>query len=415
MSQKFSTVVMTIGLSIFLLITCACEGENQKAEASFSTDSSYQTKKQEKKQTSIVKTEFGQTENGQKVYLYTLTNTNGLVAKITNYGAILTELHLPDNNGELDDVVLGFDSLGDYLAANRYLYFGAVVGRVANRIANAEFTLDGRQYNLAANAAPHHIHGGNKGFDKVVWEAEPINSSQRQALKLTYLSPDGEEGYPGNLKVTAIYTLTNNNEFKLEMTATTDKPTPVNLVNHSYWNLAGHDRGNILGQYLTIDADKYTPSNEQGIPTGEIKSVKDTPYDFTQPQLIGEGIDRLRNTLKQNYPVGYDLNYVLNGASDKIELAATVYEPKSGRVMELYTNQPGMQFFSGNFDELETLGKGGVAYKRHQGLCLETQHFPDSVNQPNFPSVILRPGEIYHHIMIYKFGVAQLRNSVYKH
>jgi galactose mutarotase-like enzyme len=403
MSQKFSTVVMTIGLSIFLLITCACEGENQKAEASFSTDSSYQTKKQEKKQTSIVKTEFGQTENGQKVYLYTLTNTNGLVAKITNYGAILTELHLPDNNGELDDVVLGFDTLKDYFAANRYLYFGAVVGRVANRIANAEFTLDGRQYNLAANAAPHHIHGGNKGFDKVVWEAEPINSSQGQALKLTYLSPDGEEGYPGNLKVTAIYTLTNNNELKLEMTATTDKPTPVNLVNHSYWNLAGHASGNILGQYLTIDADRYTPSNEQGIPTGEIKSVKDTPYDFTQPRSIGEGINQLRNTLTQKYPGGYDLNYVLNGASDKLKPAATVYEPKSGRVMELYTNQPGMQFFSGNFDELETLGKRGVVYKRHQGLCLETQHFPDSVNQPNFPSVILRPGEIYRHTMIYKF------------
>ena len=202
-------------------------------------------------------------------------------------------------------------------------------------------------------------------------------------------------------------TLTSDNELKLEMTATTDKPTPVNLVNHSYWNLAGHARGNILGQYLTINADRYTPSNEQRIPTGEIKSVKDTPYDFTQPRLIGEAIDRLKNILKQNYRGGYDLNYVLNSESSKMKLAATLYEPQSGRVMELHTNQPGLQFFSGNFGELETLGKGGVVYKRHQGLCLETQHFPNSVNQPNFPSVILRPGETYQHVMVHKFYTKQ--------
>ena len=350
-----------------------------------------------------MKIEFGQTPDGKKVDLYTLTNDQGLVAKITNYGAILTELHLRNRQGTLDDIVLGFDTLPDYFAANHYLYFGAIVGRVANRINHAQFTLDGQQYSLVANTKPHHIHGGNRGFDKVVWQAEPINSSQGQALKLTYLSPDGEEGYPGNLKLTAIYTLTNDNELKLEMSATTDKPTPVNLVNHSYWNLAGHDRGNILGQYLTINGDRYTPTNEAGIPTGEIASVKDTPYDFTQPRLIGEGMNQLRSTLKQKNPVGYDLNYVLNGESDKIKLAATVYEPQSGRVMELYTNQPGMQFFSGNIGELETLGKGGVVYQNHQGLCLETQHFPDSVNHPNFPTVILRPDDIYRHVMVHKF------------
>ncbi len=397
MLRKFLRVIIVIGMSVLVV--------NVDSYRSFNSDQSYAKENQDNK--SVKKIEFGQTQDGQKVYLYTLTNANGLVAKITNYGAILTELHLPDNKGKLDDVVLGFERLEDYFAANR-LYFGAIIGRVANRIANAEFTLDGKRYSLATtNINSHHIDGGNKGFDKVVWKAEPINSRQGQALKLTYLSSDGEEGYPGNLAVTAIYTLTNDNELKLEMTATTDKPTPVNLVNHSSWNFAGHDRGNILGQYLTIKADKYTPSNKQGIPTGEIKLVTDTPYDFTQPRLIAEGIDQLRSIFKQNRRVGYDLNYVLNGESSQMKLAATIYEPQSGRVMELHTNQSGLQFFSGNFRKLETPGKGGVVYKRHQGLCLETQHFPNSVNQPNFPSIILRPGETYRHIMVHKFYTKQ--------
>ncbi|NEP15079.1 MAG: galactose-1-epimerase [Symploca sp. SIO2C1] len=387
-------------MSLFVVNTDSYRGFN--SDQSYATENNYQTKKNN----NITKTEFGQTKDGQQVYLYTLTNTNGLVAKISNYGAILTELHLPDNSGELEDVVLGFDNPEDYFTANHY-YFGAVVGRVANRIKDAKFTLDGQQYNVAANAGPHHIHGGNKGFDKVVWQAEPINSAEGAGLKLTYLSADGEEGYPGNLAVTAIYTLTNNNELKLEMTATTDQPTPVNLVNHSYWNLGGHASGNILGQYLTINGDSYTPTNQQRIPTGEIKAVKDTPYDFTQPRLIGEGMQQLRNSFKQNYPGGYDLNYVLNGESDKIKLAATVYEPKSGRFMELYSNQPGVQFYSGNIGKREIKGKGDVGYQNHQGLCLETQHFPDSVNQPNFPSVILRPGETYRHIMVHKFSTKQ--------
>ncbi|MGB5633604.1 MAG: aldose epimerase family protein, partial [Waterburya sp.] len=309
MLRKFITVFTTMGMSLLVVNVASYRGFNPNR--AYATENNYQTQ-ENNENNSVTKIEFGQTQDGQKVELYTLTNTNGLVAKITNYGAIVTELHLPDNKGKLDDVVLGFDSLDDYLVANRHLYFGAVVGRVANRIKDARFTLDGQQYSLAANANPHHIHGGNQGFDKVVWSAEPINSSQGQALKLTYLSPDGEEGYPGNLAVTAIYTLTNDNELKLEMTATTDKLTPVNLVNHSYWNLAGHAQGNILGQYLIINADRYTPSNDQQIPTGAIKSVKDTPYDFTQPRLIGEGINQLRNTLKRKYPGGYDLNYVLN-------------------------------------------------------------------------------------------------------
>jgi aldose 1-epimerase len=311
MLKKFLTVFTLIAISLFAVNVNNYKGF--KPNQSHATENNYPSQENN----NVNKTEFGRTEDGQKVYLYTLTNTNGLVAKITNYGAILTELHLPDNKGKLDDVVLGFDTLENYFAANRYVYSGAVVGRVANKIKDAKFTLDGQNYNLAANAAPHHIHGGNKGFDKVVWQAEPIKTERGQALKLTYLSTDGEEGYPGNLKVTAIYTLTNDNELKLEMIATTDKPTPVNLVNHSYWNLGGHANGDILEQYLTIDADRYTPSNEQGIPTGKIKSVKGTPYDFTQPRLIGEGMNQLRNTLKQNYPGGYDLNYVLNGKSDR--------------------------------------------------------------------------------------------------
>ena len=394
MLRKFLTALTTIAMGLLVVNLNDYRGlEPNRANAT--------------EKNSITKTEFGQTQDGQKVELYTLTNTNGLVARITNYGAILTELHLPDRQGQLDDVVLGFDTLKDYFAANRNLYFGAIVGRVANRIQDARFTLDGQKYNLAANAAPHHIHGGDRGFDKVVWSAKPINSSQGQTLKLTYLSPDGEEGYPGNLQVTAIYTLTNDNQLNLETIATTDKPTPVNLVNHSYWNLAGGDRPNILGQYLTINADTYTPTNEQQIPTGEIESVKDTPYDFTQPRLIGEGLNQLKNTLKHDDAVGYDLNYVLNKEADEIKLAATVYEPKSGRVMELYTNQPGMQFFSGNIGELATLGKGDTVYQNYQGLCLETQHFPNSVNQSNFPSVILRPGETYRHLMVHKFYTKQ--------
>ncbi|NEP58396.1 MAG: galactose-1-epimerase [Symploca sp. SIO2G7] len=397
MLRKLFTVFTVIGISLLVVKAYSYRGFN--SEQPYATKNNAQTKENN----SVTKKEFGQTSDGQQVYLYTLTNTNGLIAKISNYGAILTELHLPDNKGELEDVVLGFDRPEDYFTANHY-YFGAVVGRVANRIKDAQFTLDGQQYNLAANASPHHIHGGNQGFDKVVWEAEPINSAEGVGLKLTYLSADGEEGYPGNLAVTVIYTLTNNNELKLEMTATTDKPTPINLINHSYWNLAGHASGNILGQYLTINADSYTPSNKQLIPTGEIQSVQDTSFDFTQPRLIGEGIKQLKDTLKQNYPGGYDLNYVLKGESEQIKLAATVYEPKSGRVMELYTNQPGMQFYSGNFGKQEIKGKGDIVYQNHQGLCLETQYFPDSVNQPNFPSVILRPGETYRHTMVHKFS-----------
>ena len=344
----------------------------------------------------VEKTQFGQTADGEVVDLYTLKNREGLIAKITNYGAILTEFYVPDRNGKLEDVVLGFDRLEDYFVANQYLYFGSIVGRVANRIEKAQFSLNDQLYDLAANAFPHHIHGGNQGFDKVVWEAEPMETVEGVGLKLSYLSRDREEGYPGNVAVTVLYTLTNENELKLEMEAQTDQPTPINLINHSYWNLAGHNSSHqILDQFLMINADQYTPTDQEGIPTGELKSVQNTPYDFTKSQLLREGI-------KQQG--GYDLNYVLNRKTETIELAATVFDLNSGRVMELYTNQPGLQFFSGNIGTLKTLGKGGFTYRSHQGLCLETQQFPNAVNQPNFPSVIFNPNETYRHVMVYKFS-----------
>lgn len=394
---------ITMGISIILMsILYPCQGEIAKVEAVSLDTRNISIKDSHQQNASITVTEWGKAENGQSVNLFTLTNANGLVAKITNYGAIITELRVPDRRGKLDNVVLGFDTLEAYKQVNRYSYFGAIVGRVANRIANGKFTLDGKEYTLATNAGLHHLHGGKKGFDQVVWQAEPITSPTGATLKLTYLSVDGEEGYPGNLTVTVTYTLTNNNEFKMEMTATTDKPTPVNLTNHSYWNLAGHASGSILGHQLLINADKYTPNNAQKIPTGEIKLVQNTPYDFTQPKLINDGIKQLEGDKPS-----YDINYVLNGKPGQIKLAAKVDEVFSGRVMEVYTTKPGMQLYTGYLQNLKTQGKGGVNYQGYAGLCLETQYFPNSVNQPNFPSTILRPGQIYRHTTTHKFYTKQ--------
>ncbi|MBD2449396.1 galactose-1-epimerase [Nostoc sp. FACHB-152] len=379
-----------------------CQGERNKSQAvSLNIDKSL-AKDSHQQNASISVTEWGKAENGQAVQLFTLTNANGLVAKVTNYGGIITALKVPDRNGTLDDIVLGFDNLEAYKQANRYLYFGAILGRVANRIANGTFTLDSKKYTLTTNAGLHHLHGGKKGFDQVIWKAEPIRNSTEAALKLTYLSSDGEEGYPGNLKATVTYTLTNNNELKIEMSATTDKPTPVNLTNHSYWNLVGHASGNIRGHQLSINADKYIPTDAQKIPTGDIKLVKNTPYDFTKPKLINDGLKQLEGDKPS-----YDLNYVLNGKPSQIKLAATVYELLSGRLMEVYTTKPGMQLYTGYLQNLKAQGKGGVNYQAYAGLCLETQYFPNSVNQPNFPSTILRPGQIYRHITIYKFSTKQ--------
>ena len=341
----------------------------------------------------ITKEPFGKTGGGEKVDLYTLTNANGLKAGIITYGGIVTSLHVPDRNGDFADIVLGCDSLEQYLRNKPY--FGALIGRCANRIAKAKFTLDGVEYILAANNGPNHLHGGIKGFDKVVWNAEQIQSDDGPALKLTYFSKDGEEGYPGNLKCTVIYTLTNNNELKISYEAETDKATVINLTHHSYFNLAGHNSGDILGHKLMLTADNFTPNGEGLIPTGQIKPVKGTAMDFTTPMSIGSRIAEVKG--------GYDPNYVLNSSDGSLALAASVYEPKSGRVMEIFTTEPGIQFYSANFLDGSIKGKG-TAYNKHSGLCLETQHFPDSPNKPGFPSVVLRPGEKYTHLTVHKFS-----------
>jgi aldose 1-epimerase len=341
----------------------------------------------------IQKESFGRTPDGKQIDLYTLTNTNGLKARIMNYGAILVSLEVPDKNGKFADITLGYDTPDGYFEESPY--FGATIGRYGNRIAKGRFTLDGVEYKLATNNGENHLHGGIKGFDKVMWNAMEVRTKEGVGVKLTYLSKDGEEGYPGNLSCTVIYILTNNNELKISYEAETDKPTVINLTNHSYFNLTGQGNGDILGHELMIDADNYTPVDEGLIPTGEIKSVKDTPMDFTAPTPIGSRIDQV--------PGGYDHNYVLNSGGDTMALAVRVYEPTSGRVMEIYTTEPGIQFYSGNFLDGSITGKQGKVYYKHYGFCLETQHFPDSPNKPHFPSVVLRPGEKYTHETIHKF------------
>lgn len=352
----------------------------------------------DKKEKLSVKMEaFGKTDDGVAVEQYTLTNAAGATAKIIAYGALLTELDVPDRDGKLGDVVLGFDALKDYLAGHPY--FGATVGRVANRIAKGKFTLDGKEYKLAVNNPPNALHGGVKGFDKVVWKAEPKTTPDGPSVQFSYVSKDGEEGYPGTLTATVTYTLTNDNAVRLDYTATTDKATPVNLTNHSYFNLGGTKSGDILNHELTIFADKYTPADNTFIPTGELKPVEDTPFDFTKPRRIGERIDQLKGE-----PGGYDLNYVLNREDKGPTLAARVTEPKTGRIMEVFTTEPGIQFYTGNFLDGKQTGRGGVVYKKHWGFCLEAQHFPDSVHRNNFPSMILKPGETYKQTTIYKFS-----------
>ena len=345
--------------------------------------------------------DFGKTADGEGVKLYTLTNSNGLEAKIMTYGGILVSLEAPDRNGKLADVVLGYETLSGYVSNNPF--FGATVGRYANRIANGEFTLDGTTYKLAKNNGENHLHGGIKGFDKVIWASESFKEEDAVGLKLTYLSKDGEEGYPGNLTCTVIYTLTNDNGLKISFDAETDKPTIVNLSHHSYFNLAGQGVGDILGHRLEICADRFTPVDAGLIPTGELRSVKGTPMDFTKPAAIGARINEDDQQLK--YGGGYDHNWVLNKTDDELALAVRVYEPSSGRVMEVFTTEPGVQFYAGNFLDGSITGKANKVYKHRYGFCLEPQHFPDSPNKPDFPSVVLRPGQKYTHITVYKFSV----------
>jgi aldose 1-epimerase len=342
----------------------------------------------------LSKTLFGHLSDGRAADLYTLTNTGGLVAKITNWGGIVTELHTPDRAGKLGDVVLGFDSLAPYEA--KHPFFGALVGRVGNRIANARFALDGVVYQLAANDGPHALHGGLRGFDKVLWTAEGAVTERGPAVRLAYVSPDGEEGYPGTLSVKVTYTLTDAGGLEIDYRATTDRRTPVNLTNHSYFNLAG--RGLILDHELTIMARSYTPVDATLIPTGELAPVAGTPLDFTRPTPIGARLAAVGGE-----PVGYDHNFVLPSAGAEPALIARVCEPATGRVMEVETTEPGVQFYTGNFLDGRVVGKGGVAYAQHAGFCLETQHYPDSIHHASFPSTILRPGETFKSETMYTY------------
>jgi aldose 1-epimerase len=326
--------------------------------------------------------DWGRTEDGQAVELYTLTNRRGLVAKVSTFGATLTELWVPDRAGVLADVVLGFDDLAGYRAGHPY--FGSTVGRVANRIAKGRFALDGKTYELAKNDGPNSLHGGLKGFDKVVWRAEIAAAHEGACVRFHYLSRDGEEGYPGTLSVRVDYTLTDDDELRLDYFAETDRPTPVNLTNHSYFNLAGS--GDVLGHELTLAADFFLPVASDLIPTGEIRAVDGTPMDFRSSR-------RLEDALPAGTPGGYDYTFVLRPACREGMLAARVREPRSGRILELHTTEPGVQLYSGNYLDGSNVGKGRRVYGKHHGFCLETQHFPDSVNRPEFPSVILRPGD----------------------
>jgi aldose 1-epimerase len=348
----------------------------------------------------VQKSDYGKTADGAAVDLYTLTNANGVACKVITYGGIITELHVPDRDGKMADVVLGCPDLKTYEAGHPF--FGAITGRVANRIANAKFTLDGKEYKLAANNGAHTLHGGKKGFDKHVWQAEPVDARHGAAVRLTRTSADGEEGFPGNLKVAVTYTLTDKDELRIDYEATTDKATPVNLTNHSYFNLAGHASGKILDQEIMIAADRYTPGDETLVPSGKIEPVKGTPFDFTRAAVIGSRFSELKDK-----PTGYDLNYVLNAHGKLSELAARARDPRSGRVLEMHTTEPGVQFYTSNFIDGKQKGKDGAVYPQHAAFCLEAQHFPDAVHHDDFPSIILKPGDTYKQTTVYKFSVAK--------
>lgn len=340
------------------------------------------------------KTSWGMTPEGQPVDLYTLINAKGAEARISTYGGVVVSLKVPDRSGSLGDIVAGFDNLQGYLKPPPY--FGAIIGRYGNRVGNARFSLDGVEYKLAKNDGPNSLHGGLRGFDKRLWTARPLSP---QSLELTYLSKDGEEGYPGNLSATVVYTLTDANELRIDYSATTDKDTVVNLTNHSYFNLAGE--GDILGHLVEINADRFTPVDKGLIPTGELKSVAGTPFDFRTPQPIGARIEQKDEQLVFGH--GYDHNWVLNRSGSGLERAAKVTDPKSGRVMEVLTTEPGLQFYSGNFLDGTLQGKGRV-YARRSAFCMETQHFPDSPNKPNFPSTVLKAGSKYQTTTVYRFS-----------
>ena len=366
-----------LGIVFFILVLCISTANAQK----------------------ISKTSFGNTD-GQSVDLYTLTNRNGMEAKITNYGGIVVSLTAPDRNKKWEDVVLGFNDLASYLKGHPY--FGALIGRYGNRIAKGRFTLNGAEYKLAVNNGENHLHGGIKGFDKVVWTGSSTRTKLGPALSLTYLSKDGEEGYPGNLTAKVVYTLTNNNELRIDYTVTTDKDTVANLTHHSYFNLKGEGNGDILDHLVTLKANQFTPTDAGSIPTGELRNVQGTPFSFLKSTAIGERINQEEQQLQ--FGKGYDHNWVLNGRSGVLRQAASVYESTTGRVMDVWTTEPGIQFYTGNFLDGTLTGKSGKLYPYRSGFCLESQHYPDSPNQAKFPTTTLRKGAVYRSTTIYRFS-----------
>ncbi len=377
----------TIIFHLFLLVLFVATAMGQQAAPA-------------KRKHQVRKEAFGKTGDGRPVALYTLTNSNGMEVRAMTYGGIIVSIRVPDKNGKFADVVLGHDKVEGYLVNPSY--FGAIVGRYANRIANGTFTLDGAKYTLAKNNGPNSLHGGLIGFNQVIWEAKEFKNAKGVGVAFTYLSKDGEEGYPGNLKVKVSYTLTDENQLVLDYEATTDKATPLNISQHSYFNLAGEGSGDILGHELMLNADRFTPVDKTLIPTGELRAVQGTPLDFTKPTAIGARISDGYEQLVAGQ--GYDHNFVINRKDDSLTLAARAHEPTSGRVLEVYTTEPAVQFYSGNFLDGTVVGKQGHPYKLRNGFCLETQHFPDSPNHPDFPSAILRPGKTFHSQTVFKFS-----------
>jgi aldose 1-epimerase len=357
---------------------------------------------QKEVQVKMRKEPFGKTPDKQDADLFVLTNATGTEVAITNYGAAVVSVKVPDRAGKLGDVVLGYDTVDGYVSNK--VFMGAIVGRYGNRIAHAKFTLGGITYNLTPNNGENTLHGGPHGFYKVLWQAKEISSQEGPTLELNYLSPDGEEGYPGNLAVKVIYILAaRRNELRIEYKATTDKETVLNLTNHSYFNLAGQGEGDVLNHKIMIDANRFTPVDAGSIPTGELRSVKGTPFDFTKPTPIGARLEQDDEQLR--FGRGYDHNWVLNsGDKATLSLAARVYEPKTGRVLEVWTTEPGMQFYTGNFLDGTIRGKDGKIYRQRYGLCLETQHFPDSPNKPDFPSTVLKPGREFRSTTVFRFS-----------
>jgi aldose 1-epimerase len=350
--------------------------------------------------TAIQKQHWGTLESGEAIDLYTLRNAKGVEARITNFGGRLVSLRTPDRRGEFGDIVLGFETLEGYVQKNPY--FGALVGRYANRIAHGEFRLNGTKYTLTRNNGENALHGGLRGFDKVAWQARLVDPELGQALELSYLSKDGEEGYPGNLQVSVRYTLTDANELRLDYEAVTDKDTVLNLTNHSYFDLSGTSAGEVVDSVVTINADRFTTVNTHLVPTGELRPVEGTPFDFRKPTKVAARIDEPNEQLA--FGQGYDHNYVLNRSGSAPSLAAIAHDTHSGRVLEVLTTQPGMQFYTGNHLDGSVTGKGGVAYRFRSGMCFETQHFPDSPNQPRFPSTELKPGEHYQNTTVFRFA-----------